>query len=323
MVIVLTGPDTFRSRERLRQLREAFLKKYDPSGMNVTLLDGASLKFETFEQSVASQGFLSSRRFVVVEDPLASDAKTQEAVATYLENGQIPEETIVVFRLGGVPTPKRGKKSETGTLNRALTSVQHVERFDPLESSETERWIRNRAKELGGSIEPAAAVHLAAAAGSDLWLIENELTKLVYGNQGVITLKHATDSIAVTSEENIFAFTDALSRKDRRTALALLEQQLESGANELYLLTMLLRQFRILLTVADIASAEPNPATIASRLQLHPFVAKKALQQIRAFSQSELVELFDRLVVIEQKLKSTRENPRALLELFVIQACRG
>lgn len=322
MVIYLSGEDTFRSRERLKQLRQAFVKKYDPSGINVMHLEGNGLKFETFQSAVASQGFLSSRRFVVIDRPFEADKKTQEAIADYVREKEVPDETIVVFWTDEQGPTRKRKDVEPSTLVKVLKAVRNHERFESLEPAEVERWIGRRAKELGVSVERAAAERLASAVSSNLWLAANELDKLSHLAHGrAISAADVASSIGQPVEADIFAMTDALSRKDAGQASFLLERLLQSGANELYLLTMLARQVRILLSVGDLARQEPNPATIASRLKLHPFVVKKALQQVRTFSQRELVTAHDRLVEVDFKLKNTRANPRALLELFVLSVC--
>jgi DNA polymerase III subunit delta len=326
MIIYVTGEDTFRSRERLKQLRDAFVKKYDPSGMNVSTLDGAGLKFEQFQQNVASQGFLSSRRFVIVDRPFEADRKTQEAIAAFIKEKSVPEETIVVFWSGGSGGEVKKKRSKDATeappLLAVLDRVKNKEQFDVLEPLEIEQWIVKRVKERGGSIERAAAEQLAAIVGTDLWLAANEVEKLVHQKKGAaITAADIEADIKGKLEANIFEFTDALSRKDLTSAFASLERHFASGANELYLLTMIARQLRILIGIADVAKTEPNPATIASRLSLHPFVVKKGLAQIRTFSQSELIRAHDEIVFIDHRLKNTRDNPRALLEMFVFRMC--
>lgn len=326
MIIYVTGEDTFRSRERLKQLRDAFVKKYDPSGMNVSILDGAGLKFDQFQQHVASQGFLSSRRFVIVDRPFEADRRVQEAITEFITAKSVPEETIIVFWSGGSGGEMKKKRSKDVTgappLLAVLDRVKNKEQFDVLDPLEVERWIVKRVKERGGSIERAAAEQLAAIVGTDLWLAANEVEKLVHQKKGKgITAADVDADIRGKLEANIFEFTDALSRKDRRAALMSLERHFASGANELYLLTMIARQLRILIGIADVATTEPNPATIASRLSLHPFVVKKGLAQIRTFSQSELIRAHDEIVFIDHRLKNTRDNPRALLEMFVLRMC--
>lgn len=324
MVIYLTGSDTFRSRERLKVLRDAFVKKFDPSGTNVTTLDGGSMKPESFAQAISSGGLLSTKRFVIVERPFDADRKVQDAIAGALKEKHVPEDAIVVFWNGEL-TKKRGKdRAEPSALAAILARMEHYEEFAQLDPSEVGQWIGQRVKMRSGTITRAAAEQLAAAVGTDLWLASNEIDKLVHQHAGSsITEADVRQSISVKTEANIFEFTDALSRKDQKAALTTLEDLFVSGANELYLLTMIARQVRILISIADIAASEPNQATIASRLSLHPFVVKKALGQIRTFSKSELLRAHDELVDIDFRLKNTRSNPRALLELFVIRLCSG
>ncbi|MBI4092336.1 MAG: DNA polymerase III subunit delta [Candidatus Kerfeldbacteria bacterium] len=322
MIIFLTGPDTYRSRERLHALRDAFVKKYDPSGMNVVTLEGAGLKFEDFQQSAASQGMLSSRRFVMVKRPFEADRKTQDAIAGFIGEKSVPEETIVVFWSGEEKIKKRkGEKTEPSRLEAVLSAIKHRQIFNELEPMKVERWMVSYVKDRGRTIEPAAAEKLASLVGSDLWLATNEMDKLMQG-RSKIRLADVNENLSATVEANIFEFVDALSRRQQREAMTLLEDQLASGANELYLLAMIARQIRILLGVADLVSREPNPATIASRMKLHPFVVKKALQQIRSFSQSELIAAHDHVVEIDQKMKSSGGDPRVLLELFVLRLCQ-
>lgn len=323
MIIYLSGADSFRSRERLHKLRDAFIKKYDPSGVNAVSLEGAGLKFERFQQGVASQGFLSSRRFIVIDRPFEADKKTQDMIAEFITSKSVPDEAIVVFIGDDVVQKKRMKDAEgPSQLASVLRRSKNIETFNPLTPSEVERWIVKRVKERGGSIERAAAERLSTIVGSDLWLAANEIDKLVsQKHSGLITIADVETDISGKIEANIFEFTDALSKKNTGRALAALEQHFATGANELYLLTMIARQIRILLSIADIAKSEPNPSTIAVRLSLHPYVVKKGLEQIRTFSRSELLHAHDEIVMIDHRLKNSRDNPRALLELFVLRMC--
>lgn len=323
MVIFLSGDDTFRIHERLHQLRDAFVKKYDPSGVNVVMLDGAGLTFGDFQRAVASGGFLSSRRFIALDRPFEADAKTQEEIAGFIGDEKIPDDAIVVF-VGSRVEKKRGRKQGgESPLARTLAKSKHRESYEPLEPSEVAQWITKRVSARAGAIERAAVERLASIVGSDLWRASNEIEKLLHARRGkAITVQDVDADLTGAVEADIFGFTDALSRKDARGALYELSRHFENGANELYLLTMIARQIRILLSIADVVKDEPNPATIARRLDLHPFVVKKGLSQIRTFSYSELVRAHDEITAVDFRLKNSRDNPKALLELFVLQLCQ-
>lgn len=323
MVIFLHGPDSFRSHERMLQLRDAFVKKYDPSGANVVSLDGAGLTIEQFRQAVLSSGFLISRRFVMLDRPLEADHAVQEAFSELLKTDAIPKETILVVRSGEeAPVKKTKAKAQASSLLNSLKALDHAETFDELRPHDVEQWIIRRVRQRGGSIDRDATAQLASAVGSDLWRAANEVDKLVHVRGGVIHAKDVeTESTAL--ETNIFDLTDALSRKEVSTAIRLLEDQLDDGANALYLVSMLARQVRILMSVADAVRQNVQPSAIADHLSLHPFVVRKALESIRTFSQSELLRAHDALVELDHTLKSTRQDPRALLDRFVLETSGG
>lgn len=320
MIIVLTGADTFRSRERLRQLRDAFIAKYDPSGVSVATFDGGAARFEELQEAVASRGLLSTRRFVILERPLEGDRKFQESLAAFLRDGGVLKDSIVVLWYD-VASSKRGKASANGPLTPSVLAADRHEDFAPLDPPAVERWIRKRVADQGGKIAAAAVQHLAAAVGSDLWMAANVINKVFHQTGGDISEPAVVADVTIRSAADIFAFSDALSRRDGRAAIRLLEQQFSSGANELYLLTMIARQVRILLMVGEAATTERHRATIATRLKLHPFVVGKAMEQIRTFSRRELESAHRRLIEIDGQLKTSDANPRLLLERFVIELC--
>ena len=89
---------------------------------------------------------------------------------------------------------------------------------------------------------------LAEYVGNDLFALENEINKLVgYAHGQTITTHHVDIMVHAQFDTLIFHFTDALCSGNARKAYKLLADQLESGAHELYVLTMLSRQFRIML----------------------------------------------------------------------------
>lgn len=329
MIIFLYGPDTYRSRQRLRTLKQAFIKKHDPQGINVVVLDGATLTLERFNAAIKSLGLLSSKRFVVVDGLLGNGRKSAvaKALAEYLEEQPVPEDTIVVFWEGDVSGKaydrKKRKKEPRSTqpLLEFLTAQKHAEYFEHLPPAQLKRWALNRFREQGASASPDVTETLISLVGNDLWQLQNEVDKLAAYRQGMdVGADDVKAFVAGQFDESIFSLTDAIAEKNQGSALGLLQSFLNRGEPPLYLLTMLVRQFRILLAVSAVAKDEPNHLTVARRLGLHPFVAQKALRQIRYFDRRQLVALFDQLVGIDRRLKTTREDPALLFDQFVIAA---
>jgi DNA polymerase-3 subunit delta len=117
-------------------------------------------------------------------------------------------------------------------------------------------------------------------AGADPWLLANVIDQLAsYCGTREATEKDIREFTQNSFDENIFHFTDALGARDTKRALELLFDQLQSGSHPLYILTMLIRQFRLLL------AASLHPTAGAEEFGAHPFAFRKAKEESRKFSQ--------------------------------------
>jgi DNA polymerase-3 subunit delta len=213
MIIFLHGDDTFRSREKLRELKQKFLREVDPSGLNLATIDGASATADEVWAAVAAQSFLVRKRMVVVEDLGAQKASTvRENVAALLD--RIPEDVIVVFwesksrkpeadsrKQRSKPTVRKRTSPAGGdTLFPRLLKEKFAQEFTPLQGRELEAWVRERAKFLGATIEPAAIRDLITVVGSDLWRMTNELEKLALATQaGIVRRGTASPLVSASS----------------------------------------------------------------------------------------------------------------------------
>lgn len=298
MIIFVYGPDTFRSRAKLRELVEAFQKKYDPSGMNIARFDGKTAEIGDIMSAVTASPFLSERRLVVVEGPFEAD----DVLA------RVPESTILILWDEKAPAKKLGKEI-----------VQY--KFDALAGPALAAWINDEFKKAGVSVEPKAIDTLVAAAGSDLWRLSVETAKLAAhaGQNGSVLARDVELLVSSSVESNIFGLTDALADRNAAGAFSLLERELDAGTHELQIMTMLTRQVRLLLQTHALLDEHPRATadTVAKTLGMHPFVARKTLGQVRRFDRPTLERAYDHLFNLDWHLKTGRATPRTALDLFV------
>ncbi len=328
MIFFLYGQDTYRSRQKSRELKEKFVREVDPSGANLVVLDGAMMKPEDFRNAVSAMSMFVKKRMVVVERLLESGKKpVQEAVAEYIGHKDFPEDHIVVFWEGDISqkqknkkTKKRSKKKSSyakATADAATTSLldvlrrqKYVQEFALLAPAEVEQWIVAEVTKRGGKIDAGAVRLLASAVGSDHWRLVNERGKLALGNAS-ITEKIVRESVVEKAESAIFAFTDALGMRRRDEALRLLMHERNSGIEPLHLLAMMIRQFRILIRLSQNDTEG-----------IHPYVVSKTQSQARNFSFDELKNIYSRLLEIDVALKTSRMDPDVLLTLFVTEVAQ-
>jgi DNA polymerase-3 subunit delta len=202
----------------------------------------------------------------------------------------------------------------------------------------------------GKKLSPAAWIALGRKTGFDLRRSMSELEKLIsyVGDKTIIDKDDVEEAVGRTKEEEIFALTTALSEKNQLAALGALKSLLDQGTHHLMILTMLVREIRLLLQARILVDSGKLPkftssmeygwfqkvlypavgelnSSTAKREGLifsqHPFVVYNALRNCIRFNNTRLIKFLDDLLEIDRSFKSTASSPQLLLEMFLIKAC--
>jgi len=322
MIIFIYGADTYSSQEKLKQIIEQFQMKRDKESMNVVRLDGTALDFDRLRQETMTQGFLSPKKMIVVKNLLSSTVyELLENVSSFLKDfSKKDQDNVLVFYQESFTPKKRSNTDKAaGKLFEYLKKQKYTYEFPKLSGVKLNNWITQRVNSLNGKIDAQAVQQLVAIAGSNLWQLANNIDKLVaYKKNNPITVLDINNQIKGNFEANIFALTDAVAAQNKPLALKLLQQEVESGANEIYLLSMITRQFRILLQLQAKIVSNVSPDKIARELKLHPFVVKKSLPAARKYTTDQLKNIYHKLLNIDLSLKTSHPNPELLLDLLII-----
>jgi len=182
---VLVGEDDFSIRQSLEQIKKSI---GDASALmtNTTVLDGRQVTLEQLRGACGTVPFLSEKRLVIIEgllerfDPGGRATKKKssrkkdrqdefKAIADCI--GQLPEFTELVLI--------SGKINDRNPLFRELSAMTKINSFPLLREPQLRQWIERRVAGAGGSISPQAVVLLVRFVGSDLWIMANEIDKLI------------------------------------------------------------------------------------------------------------------------------------------------
>ncbi len=198
----------------------------------------------------------------------------------------------------------------------------------------------------GKRLEPAAHELVLRRAGSDAAFVTSELEKLCLyvGERTTVTEDDVRLVFRDMAESWIFDFTAALSTRQVGRALPLLRGLLAQGEPPLRLLGMIAREMRLLLLARECLDGTlraqwrpglPFPAfqsrvlpqldqdTRAAFGNAHPFVLFKRFQEAARLSQSTLRAALVQAADLDQRFKTGRGEPALLLEMFVLDWCRG
>lgn len=307
MITLIYGNDDYRIGKALTEIKNNF----NENDFNISYFEG-ELDFPSIKANAETLPFLSSKKLVIVKGLSKIKTKqTQDEIKKWLTK---PPDTCEVVLLEEELTPK-------GWLLANAKGKAKIIELNGLKTYEISRWIKETVTKKGGQIEPAAAEKLAALIGNDLWRLDSEIQKLITYNKQ-IALQNVNELVKGEFLDSIFTLMDAISEKKPQKALITLNNFLKEEDNEIYLLTMLARQIRNLLSVKELSEEGLKESEIASKLKLHPFVVKNTLHQSKNFSIRQLLDLHKELLIIDHNLKTSNIDSKTALTQFVYRACQ-
>ena len=150
----------------------------------------------------------------------------------------------------------------------------------------------------------------------------HEIDKLIAFSQGkTITESMVNQIVQASFEGKIFDLIDALSKKDVRTTVTLLQEERFAGSDDFFLISMYSRQIRLLLGARSILDQNPraNKNDIATEIDVHPFVASKLITQAKNFSKDILLKAHEMLYTFDRDMKRGNIDVDLAVDLVTIE----
>lgn len=316
MVIFLYGADTFRSRQKLKEIRDKFRREVDQQGLNLTVLAGTQTKPSQLMDALSATPFLARKRMVILELLSEMDFSDDQKEALIEMIGRLQDgDTVFV-----IWEEELGKRDLSGKLFKAILKSKLVYEFAAWDARQVAGWMMQKLKEAGVTMDDQAWAYASLGIGDNMWLASSEVEKLIHYAQGsgktVLSLADVKNLIPAGLQDDVFALVDAVSKRQGREALWRLYQQLETGSHELELLSMVIRQYRILQQVSDGLANGMTPDAIAKAYKLHPFVVKKMSAQVSSRGAS-VAQVYALLTETDAQIKSTGVPADVLLSRAV------
>lgn len=321
MIIFLYGIDSYRSRQQLNKYKEKFLKDTGNADGGVIFLDGEKLTLDKLNEQGSTSSLFAEKRMLVVERIFSNKGtKTLFDIAVFLQKKAEKSDNVYLFW-----DDITGEKMGRSKLFKYLSNLQTAEKFINLTNTEVVTWLKKQVAIEGLTVSAQAGNMLNAYFENNLWLLKNEIEKLIHyklanqkdDNDLEIGVKEVELLCRGKSHENIFALTDAISVKNKKLALELFDKEIENGTDGIYLLTMIVRQFKILLQIKDAMERGMNINEIKNKFRMHPYVIEKTSGQARNFTVATLVGINDALLRIEKAIKTGQADPQLALSVLI------
>ncbi|PLX24691.1 DNA polymerase III subunit delta [Candidatus Parcubacteria bacterium] len=313
MIFFYHGEDSFRAGQKIEAIVNKFREKIDPGGHNIQHLDGQEIKADDFFQAISVMGFLADKKLVVVKNIFDNKKLKdwQDSLIDFLKKQKdTPEENYIVFW-------QAGKADSRTKLYKALNKFKFAEEFNKLSPSELNKWILGQIKKADKTIKPSALNLLVNYVGNDLWQLNQEISKLVNYVESEITDEDVKTLVQAKIDDNIFTLIDALGNKDKSLALKLIEEKLNAGVNSQYILTMIIRQFRLIIQTKSLSRQATHSGAIAQALKLPNMIADKILKQSQKYEMDQLKKIYRHLMELDEKLKTTSQQDKILFTQMI------
>jgi DNA polymerase III subunit delta len=314
------GEDSFSAFEKAVLWKEKFLEKY--GDLNCLIYRGEELTASEFQTALESYPFLSEKKLIFVNDFLKEGSDVnQKAVMAMLDN--VPEYAVVLFW-------EHHKPDARTSLYKKLVKIGQVDSYSLKSGVMLNRWVCERFQKMGVRVNDAVAKWLADLVGNNLWTLNHEIEKVVlYADGEPITKEIIQKVVCPNPSSSIFKLTDLLGEKQLKSSLNTLEILLKSGESSVAMFFMLVRHFRIMCQVKDLADRGERPGIIAKTIKESPFVVNKIFAQTKYFKPDDLKSIYRELLSIDSGFKTGRIRITTLddselvreIEVFITKLC--
>lgn len=284
MIYFLFGPDTYRSRQKARELTDAFDAKYGSVGP-ARLVD-AEIEPEAASDVGRGASLFSKKEFWLVKNALLAPEPLRRYFESALARWKDERDFTIVFWEGEVA---KGRDTLAAAIQKHAAKAQE---FKLLESVTVRAWISREAERRGIRLASGVAEALAATYGPDLWAISNQLGKIAAG---------AAFEAPEEGARKIWDLTDAFLDRPRR-AFRPLEDLFEQGEDPIGLVAALGSAVRSLALVAG-AVAKKSKRGLE---KMHPFVIRKYSALAAKLPAGAIPRMADAVLGADLEMKTSR-----------------
>ncbi|SFS70005.1 DNA polymerase III subunit delta [Marininema halotolerans] len=318
-VYLFYGTETFLIEEGCTAIEKVALQG-ESSEWNRTVLDLEEVPIQDLVREAETASFFGGRRVVIgknawfltttrVKDKM--DHRPEELL--HYVSDPLTENVLILT----VPAEKLdARKKVVKEMRKRVREVN----CQPLAPKPLYQWVNDRLHQTGVKVHPQTVERLIQQVGGDLRLLAMEITKLTtyVGAERTITPDIVEELVPRTLEQDVFKLIDRVSRRRVGEALAIFYDLVHHREEPIRILSLIIRQFRLLLQVKVLAAEGKSEGEIASLLKVHPYPVKLALQQSHSFPENRLRHLLFYAIDTDEAIKSGRMDKHLAMERLLL-----
>lgn len=309
---LLYGEEAYLIRQYRDKLLNAFLNGGD--AMNVNRFEGKEVSIPSVIDMAETLPFFSDRRVIILENT-GLFTSGGEMLADYLKS---PAESSA-FIFAETAVDKRTR------LFKAVGKIGYTAEFGRQDETTLQRWIYGILKKENKQMSSRTMQLFLEKTGNDMENIRKELEKLIcYCLDKEVIAPEDVEEICVHQIQNhIFDMITAIAEGNQRRALGLYYDLLALREPPMRILSLINRQFNLLLQVKELAKKGYPQKLIGEKTGLHGFIAGKYMKQAAGFKTAFLKKAVNDCADAEYDIKSGKMTDRLSVELLIVNYSSG
>lgn len=319
---LLTGSEVYLKDRGLETLKKAYIQE-SLEELNYIIIEGKELNFKDIFNACETLPFMAEKKIVLIKDiveVMESDPKElDEKLGSYIESLGDYVCLLIIDKFNNF--------KKTTKLYKAIKKQGGVVEFSKLRGKDLNLWVEKEFKGYGKSISYSNISYFIQQSAygdynstKNLYDLQNEILKVVnYAGEGDITKGHIEDAMIRTLDNNIFNLLDSINRKDRDSALGILNDLYLSNEPIQRILFMIIRQIRLLLGYKLYKERGDDGGSIQKKLQIKDYEFKKISSEANKFHRDNLIGALEHILDLDIKQKTSSNDEKLALEMLIIQ----
>lgn len=320
-IYIFSGDENLLKQKYIKEIQQTCIQP-ELSMMNLELLYGKDTTVHAIMNAADTLPFMDERRIIIIydsqlftssknNDALKANANDVEEFHKYLQT--ISTATTLIF--------VENKVDKRNKLYNEVNKKGKIVDFPLIQGADLIKWIQQHLKKRKKKMNTSTIHYFITSMESGLLQIQNELDKLCdFVGQGEMITEYDIDCITCKSlQAKVFDLVDGIGEKNLTKALEVYNQLLFLKEPPIRILSMIIRQFRILFQVKNLFEEGSTRNQIMERTKIQGFIIDKCLKQCTNFSKKTLEQALQDSLKTDISIKTGKMDSAMAVELLIIQ----
>lgn len=286
---------------------------------NVAVFD---LSENTLEDVFVESGYVSmfqEDKYIIIKNAnfFGTDKIKDSDLEMLMNYFEHPNEQSILIFICNTKLDMRKK------ITKIIKDKYNLVNIPSLKYYEIENRVMNIFKKNNFKIDSDTVKYIVQNGLNNYDMIMGEVEKIMlfYMDPGYISYEDVTHLVSKSINANNFLFVDTLVEGDLEKSLELLRDLKVMKVEPTVLLSLIARDFRIMLQVKTLLNEQKREYEIMNELNLQDWQLEKYLKKVFPYKIKELESIIVKIVNLDLDIKTGKIDKYMALELFILDIC--